>query len=372
MVKDKDILFVAGDLDFGGAQMHLVELVNHLDSHIHSTIFILSDKDALAARIKPGVEIRRSIRRWRFDTSPVDIIAEQITTKKFASLFAVDLFAFVFLALARKRTREDFAINVIVHNTRYANYTDYFRSVVFSQFRRAQDVFISVCQAQAHYFAKYYFVPRDRFLTIYNGVDTSRFVVRPSSFNAEKFRSSLDIPTGAKVIIQVATLRKMKAHEDSIKALKVLHDYGSDNTCLLIVGGGNDSIESDLRLLAKNNNVEKYVRFCGMQHDVLPFYWISDLFTLSSFAVETFSISALEAMATGLPCVLTDLGGAMEMVTEGENGYVVPVHNPKALAEGWHKALNGNLSLTKDDIRRIIIERFSLDSMVRSFEAIIN
>jgi glycosyltransferase involved in cell wall biosynthesis len=372
MIKDKDILFVAGDLDFGGAQMHLVELVNHLDSHIHPTIIILSNKDGLAARIRPGVEIRKLVRHWRFDTSPVKIIAEQITTKKFANFFAVNLFAFVFLALARKRTKEDFLINVIVHNTRYVNYADYLRNVAFSQFRRAQDIFISVCQAQASYFSKYYFVPLERFRTIYNGVDTSRFVVRPPSFNAEKFRRSLEIPTDARVIVQVATLRKMKAHEDSIEALALLRASGNENTYLLFVGGGNASLEAYLRLLVRKKNLEKYVKFCGMQQDVLPFYWISDVFTLSSFAVETFSISALEAMATGLPCVLTDLGGAREMVTDGENGYVVPVRNPKALAEGWDKVLSGTLSLNRNDIREIITRRFSLDSMVRSFESIIH
>jgi len=109
-----------------------------------------------------------------------------------------------------------------------------------------------------------------------------------------------------------------------------------------------------------------------MQEDVRPFYWISDCFTLSSDAIETFSISALEAMASGLPCVITDLGGAREMVTDVENGFVVPIRNPKALAEGWQKVLNGVLSLDQNAIREIVTRRFSMESMVRSYETLIN
>jgi len=372
MIKDKDILFVAGDLGVGGAQMHLVDLVNHLDAHIHPAIFILNNQDALAGKIKPSVQIHKVLRHWRFDTSPANIIAEQITTKNFSSFFAINLFAFVFLALARKRSKLDFPINVIVHTTQVRGLTDFLRLIGFSRLRRPQDKFISVCQAQARYFAEHYFVARDSFLTIYNGVDTARFIVRPSSFNADQFRELWGIPSNSKVIVQVATFRKEKRHQDSVEALLLMHLNGAENVYLLFVGGGNESIESGLRALVRKANLDKYVKFCGMQEDVRPFYWISDCFTLSSDAIETFSISALEAMASGLPCVITDLGGAREMVTDVENGFVVPIRNPKALAEGWQKVLNGVLSLDQNAIREIVTRRFSMESMVRSYETLIN
>jgi glycosyltransferase involved in cell wall biosynthesis len=214
-------------------------------------------------------------------------------------------------------------------------------------------------------------IPVTQFQTIYNGIDTEGFTLSPTSFNAEEFKAALGIPSTAKIILQVATLRKEKAHHYSVEALKILHESGTEKPYLLFVGGGNESLEKHLHQLTSKLDLEQYVKFCGMQKDLRPYYWISDLFTLSSIAIETFSISALGAMASGLPCVLTDVGGAREMVTDGVNGFVVPTHDPRRLAEGWRKVLNGSISMRSENIRKMVEEKFSIDAMMHSYEALI-
>jgi glycosyltransferase involved in cell wall biosynthesis len=141
---------------------------------------------------------------------------------------------------------------------------------------------------------------------------------------------------------------------------------------LLLVGGGDVQREKSLRSLAAGLKVADQVRFCGMQADVRPFYWIADAFTLSSDRVETFSLAALEAMSTGLPCILTDVGGAREMIVEGMNGCVVPPRNPPLLARGWNRVMETQDSFKPDEIRGFVCERFTLDQCVAGYTALLS
>jgi glycosyltransferase involved in cell wall biosynthesis len=371
MEKQKRILFVADDLAYGGAQTHLIDLVNSLSKEFHPTIILLSDRAALASRINPDIEIHKEVRRWRYDFSLTNRIASYIVKGNYDSYFVISSFAFFFLSTARKKLGHNFPINYILHNSQILNYGDFIRRFLFVRYRIPRDKFISTCQFQVKYFSKTFRITSKQFQTIYNGIDTKRFTLAPSSFNSIEFKASLGIPGTAKVLLQVATLRKEKAHHYSIEALKIMHEVENEKTYLLLVGGGNKPMEEHLHQLTNRLRLQQYVKFCGMQEDLLPYYWISDLFTLSSIAIETFSISALIAMASGLPCVLTDIGGAREMVTDGINGFVVPPKDPRALAAGWQKVLNGAVSMRSEQIRKMVEEKFSLDSMMRSYEALI-
>jgi glycosyltransferase involved in cell wall biosynthesis len=99
---------------------------------------------------------------------------------------------------------------------------------------------------------------------------------------------------------------------------------------LVLVGDG--PLRDELKRQAKELGLEDRILFAGEVTDVRPFLAAADLFALSSVAVETFSNAALEASAAGLPVVLTDIGGARELVDEGASGLVVPPRNPAALA----------------------------------------
>ena len=88
----------------------------------------------------------------------------------------------------------------------------------------------------------------------------------------------------------------------------------------------------DIRIFTNSLNMEDYVKFTGIQRDVRPFYWSADLFTLCSDS-ETFSIAAMEAMACGLPAVLTDVGGLRDAAS-GYDGIVwTPAAQPEANQE---------------------------------------
>jgi glycosyltransferase involved in cell wall biosynthesis len=70
-------------------------------------------------------------------------------------------------------------------------------------------------------------------------------------------------------------------------------------------------------------------------------------------------------MSMGLTCVLTDVGGACEMVVEGMNGYLVEPQNPRHIAEGWMAAFQNKDHFEREKIRTWVIEHFSLTDCVR-------
>jgi glycosyltransferase involved in cell wall biosynthesis len=94
------------------------------------------------------------------------------------------------------------------------------------------------------------------------------------------------------------------------------------------------------------------------------YYKAASLFTLTSES-ETFSLAALEAMAFGLPAVLTNVGGAAEMVTEYQNGFLVPPRQPHQIAQAWNKALSHPFDSLA--IRKHVVNKFSINEMVKNY-----
>ena len=185
-------------------------------------------------------------------------------------------------------------------------------------------------------------------------------------------RSQLNIPEDAFVILQVATLSSEKRQEDALVALKyLLHKYPTINFQLAFVGHGTKDREMRLKHIAKKLGISDNVIFFGIQSDITQFYIIGDIFTLTSAKVEAFSVAALEAMSMGLPCILTDIGGAREMIVEGMNGYLVQPHNPRHIAYGWLAAFENKEHFDHEKIRARVIKHFSLSDCIHNYERLL-
>ena len=159
--------------------------------------------------------------------------------------------------------------------------------------------------------------------------------------------------------------KKEKRHKDAIEALAILNKNRiTDKVHLLIVGGG----EADKIAMLKNRvhqlGLNDHVHFLGSQQDVRLYYKAASLFTLTSES-ETFSLAALEAMAFGLPAVVTNVGGAAEMITDYENGFLVSPRDPEKIADGWKKALSHPFDSSA--IRKQVVDYFSIDQMVNNY-----
>ena len=163
---------------------------------------------------------------------------------------------------------------------------------------------------------------------IYHGVDIKNF---NSSKRDKAIIKSLfkgDFPT----VISIRGLEPIYNVESLIKAIPLVLKLVPDAKFII---ANNGSQEAHLKEMAKSLDIWNNVKFVGLiQHNELPKYLASsDIYVSTSLSDGGAVVSTLEAMACGLAPVVTDSGDHRKLIKSGENGFVVPVKNSKALSE---------------------------------------
>ncbi len=365
------VLFLTYGMSVGGAETLLVSVLNALDrKRFTPMVASLAGPAELEARLKPDIEVLHFPRRSRFDMKPAREIGALITAQSIRTVLTLGMFSYTFL-LPALRSMPSVRTLISLHTTRAWSVKGYLRSLIHARLLRRKDVLVSVCRSQADYLARTYYIPRSQFTTVYNGVDTDRWVPAPTGFDRAAFRSNLRIDPASPVLLQVAQFRVEKDQEGAVRALAHLKSLGGPVPYLVFVGGGEAVLQERARAAAAELGVLDRTRFCGQQSDVLPYYWASDFFTLSSKS-ETFPMAILEAMATGLPCVMTDVGGAREVIEEGVNGFVGRPADPDSLALAWKNLLDRREPWDRPAVRERIQRLFSFEGCVRGYECLLS
>jgi glycosyltransferase involved in cell wall biosynthesis len=184
------------------------------------------------------------------------------------------------------------------------------------------------------------------------GVDTSFF--SPADAHDHRDGSALRL-------VGVGRLHWEKGWEDTLGAVARLGRRGIDLT-LTIIGRGSTSDRLDVLAAIRDLGVEDRVQVLGpgSRAQVRTVLQSSDLFVLSSRS-EAISTAALEAMAVGLPVVVTDVGGMREGVDDGVEGLVVPARDPDAMAEAI-------ATLARDPARRATMGANGRRRVVREYD----
>jgi glycosyltransferase involved in cell wall biosynthesis len=163
-----------------------------------------------------------------------------------------------------------------------------------------------------------------RCAVIANGIDLSRFQADGDPVAA---RRALGLPADAWVVGTVGSLRAQKNHALLLRAFAEVR-RAVPSAWLAIVGGG--ELLPTLEALARTLEVESRVRFLGSRLDVPQLLPTFDAFCLTS-DYEGMPLSVLEAMASGLAVVVTDVTGSRDVVAPGVTGLVCPPGDPAAL-----------------------------------------
>ena len=206
--------------------------------------------------------------------------------------------------------------------------------------RWATDWLFAVSSETAELANKCRFLSHDRIIYIGNGVDLSKF---GSGALRNKHRETLGIEDNEQVIGFVGRLVEEKGIFDLVEAFHIVKKTYA-NAKLLVIG---DTLESDRDTHVKSKLKEKIVTYdleesvilTGFREDIPELLAAMDVFCLPSYR-EGMPMSILEAMASSLPVVATNISGSREAVLEGITGTLVPVRSPWKLADALIEMLS--------------------------------
>lgn len=158
---------------------------------------------------------------------------------------------------------------------------------------------------------------------IHNFVDTEKFTPNKSDHFRERVA-----PNGEKILVHVSNFRVVKRVSDAIRTLKIVLE--KIPTRLLLIGDGPDRAECER--LSRELGIADHVMFLGKQDPLVEILSSSDLFIMPSQS-ESFGLSALEAMACGLPAITTSVGGLPELNVHNETGYICEIGDVDRMAK---------------------------------------
>jgi glycosyltransferase involved in cell wall biosynthesis len=202
--------------------------------------------------------------------------------------------------------------------------------------------------------------------TIYNGIEVN---CQSASSRGQSLRNSLGFSTKDTVIGSIGNVRPAKGYEYLIEAAALVVRNHPECKFVIVGDTSGDMYNSILNLRTKLG-LETTVFFCGYRNNISKILKEMDIFVLSSIS-EGFSISTIEAMAAGVPIIATRSGGVQEIITDGADGLLVEVKEPKELAEAIHELLNN-----RDKASRLAreaqktVNRFSIETMVNNYDAL--
>lgn len=203
--------------------------------------------------------------------------------------------------------------------------------------------------------------PKKKIIPVYNFIDERVYQIRNSSYLKEELGIGID----EKVIIHVSNFRPVKRVQDVVKAFAEISK--KIDAKLLLIGDGPEM--RGVTRLVRELDLSSKVLFLGKQENVEELYSISDLMLLLS-EKESFGLVALEAMACGVPCIGTNIGGIPEVIVDGETGFLCELGNIQEIADKAIRLLSdeGLHQYFSSQSLSLVQEKFKADIIVEQYE----
>ncbi len=323
----RKIVGIMPGLGFGGAETQSLLLFNGLCARGYQIKVIILDgkRDQLADSLDKGVRLMRIKRRAFLDPWAILQVRRIIKAENPDLIIMVDSYPTIYGYIMNRIFRMKLKNITILHNTIPPNLKCSLQNRMLygpAINRLGRTVFVS--SRQMRYWMDMYGIKGNKSEVIHNGINVDFFQQYSKSNRIEKCREQLGIPLAVPVIAMNASLSPAKRHEHMLEAIERLKAEGVE-LFLLIIGDG--SRRAYLEELAVTRGIRHQILFTGYVRDVRPYLMCADISALTSTAVETFSMAALESMAMGKPVILSNIGGAPEIVDQGVNGYLYNAGN---------------------------------------------
>lgn len=365
------IAFLIRDLTYGGAQRQLVTLVKGLNKEdFNVTVLYFYSGGFLEKDLKDcGVQLICVEKRERWDIFSFFLRLiyqlKKLQPDVFHGYLNESNLLTIFLKPFLPLTRIIWGIrdsNMDLKDYDWLSRLLFYLEAILSRF---SDVIIVNSHAGKTYYQTHGF-PADKMVVIPNGIDTKRFQPEPEA--GRKVRAAWGISEDNILIGLVGRLHPMKDHFTFLRAAALLCEERQD-VHFVCVGTGAENYVQELHQLSHDLGISEKVIWAGTRADMPAVHNALDIAVSSSAYGEGFSNVIGEAMACGIPCVVTDVGDSKWIV--GDTGLVVPPMNPQALFSAWLQILrihNQQLSIMA---RARIEDNFNLKSLYERTEILL-
>jgi len=359
------ILHIVDTLEFGGAEKVVVDLANAMASQHDIGVCCVRKQGELSKNLKPAVRQYCLDKRdgneaglwWRLRKVIRQHNAQVVHLHNWGNYLDVGL-----ACLTLRRVH----LIATIHGP-YGDYPPGVLSTCKKRLRHLLEVIITTRYQQIITVAqsiatevRQRHLPARKISVIHNGIDAA-----PSNRTGIKPE---DTPPhlGAPLLITVARLAPVKNQQMMLNAFRTI-TLALPDARLWFIGDGPS--RSDLEELARQLNISDKVWFSGFRDDTTALLTMADLFLLTSH-FEGISISLLEAMRAGLPCVATAVGGIPETIEDNQSGYLVEAGNHADLSRKilalW--ASPEKLRATGAAAKTRQHQAFSIDSMQAQYQ----
>ncbi len=179
----------------------------------------------------------------------------------------------------------------------------------------------------------------------------------------KKSRKSLFAPNGEAILMHISNFRKVKRIQDVIKIHSIVNEEYP--TRLVLIGDGPE--RSSMERLVKKLKVEDSTYFLGKIKETEKALCFADIYLMTS-QTESFGVSALEAMAAGVPVISTNTGGIPEVNTHGETGYLSNVGDFNDMAKNTLNLLKNKEIYDRLSLNAIKnAERFNISNVLPNY-----
>jgi len=360
------IIFLISGLEIGGAEVLLHDILKKIDRDRFETKVV---------SLAPIGEIGKRMEEDGFDVVSLNVKSKsnflapiklfKLIKKENPDILHTHLFHAHFLGRIVGKMANVPKIISTIHNTDIGGKYG-IRETLMKVTRPFRDKDIAVANIVKKRAIEKDFTSEKNSEIIYNGVDFENFPDK----DKEEMRKSIGINKDSKMLVTVGNLIEQKGYTYLVDAMEKVVEENKD-VKLVIVGEGEKRKELEEKIEKKH--LREHIELAGKVPDVNDYLQAADAYVMSSLW-EGFPVVLLEACATGLPIVATDVGGNDELI-KGDYGTLLEPKDTETLA----REINKIIDLSEEEreklgekARETIKRNFSIEKMVKDYEKLYN